>query len=50
LLLIYTEALVVTSKENGKTKYMVMSGDQNGQNHNLKVGNKSIDGVEQFTF
>jgi len=44
----HTEALVSTSKETGldvnaeKTKYMVMSPDQNaGQNHNIKIYNKS---------
>jgi sorting nexin-29 len=52
-----TEALVVTSKEVGlevnakKTKYMVMSQDQNaGQNHNMKVDNKSFERVEQFQY
>jgi len=30
---------------------MVVSRDQNeGKNHSIKVGNKTIDGVEQFTF
>jgi hypothetical protein len=45
-----TEALVVASKEVGlkvnaeKTKYMVMSRNQNaGQNHNIKLDNKSFD-------
>jgi hypothetical protein len=44
-----TEALVVASKEIGlevnaeKTKYMVMSRNQNaGQNHNIKIDNKSL--------
>jgi pectate lyase len=44
-----TEALVVASKEIGlevnaeKTKYMVMSRDQNaGQNYNVKLDNKSF--------
>jgi len=51
LLLLHTEALVVASKDTGKTKYLAMSRDQNaGQNHNIKIGNKSIDGVERFTF
>jgi hypothetical protein len=52
-----TEALVVASKEIGlevngeKTKYMVMSGDQNaGQNHNIKLDNKSFERVEQFKY
>jgi hypothetical protein len=50
-----TEALVVASKEIGlevnaqKTKYMVMSRNQNaGQNHNIKLDNKSFGRVEQF--
>jgi hypothetical protein len=50
-----TEALVVASKEIGlqvnaeKTKYMVISRNQNaGQNHNIKVDNKSFERVEQF--
>jgi hypothetical protein len=52
-----TEALVVASKETGlevnaeKTKYMVMSRDQNaGQNHNIKLDNKSFERVEQFRY
>jgi hypothetical protein len=52
-----TEALVVTSKEIGlevnaeKTKYMVMSRDQNaGQNHNIKIDNKPFERVEQFKY
>ena len=43
------EALIVASKENvlevnaDKTKYMVMSRDQNaGQSHNTKMGNNSF--------
>jgi hypothetical protein len=50
------EALVVASKEIGlevnvgKTKYMVMSRDQNaGQSHNLNV-NMSFEIVEQFKY
>jgi hypothetical protein len=50
-----TEAVVVASKEIGlevnaeKTKYMVMSCNQNaGQNHNMKIDNKSFHRVEQF--
>jgi hypothetical protein len=50
-----TEALVVTGREIGlevnaeKTKYMVMSRNQNaGQNHNIKIDNKSFERVEQF--
>jgi hypothetical protein len=49
--------LVVASKEIGlevnaeKTKCMVMSGDQNaGQNHNIKLDNKSFERVEQFKY
>jgi hypothetical protein len=52
-----TEALAVTSKEIGlevnaeKTKYMVMSQDQNaGQNHNRKIDNKFFERVEQFKY
>jgi hypothetical protein len=52
-----TEALVVASKEIGlevnaeKTKYMVMSRDQNaGKNHNIKLDNKSFERVEQFKY
>jgi hypothetical protein len=51
------EALVVTSKEIGlevnadKTKYMVMSGDQNaGQSHNTKVDKSSFETVEEFKY
>jgi pimeloyl-CoA synthetase len=52
-----TEALVVASQEIGlevnaeKTKYMVMSGDQNaGQNGNIKLDNKSFERLEQFKY
>jgi hypothetical protein len=52
-----TEALVVASKEIGlevnaeKTKYMVTSRNQNaGQNHNIKLDNKSFERVEQFKY
>jgi hypothetical protein len=51
------EALVVASKENGlevnaeKTKYMVMSPYHIvGQNHNLKIGNKRFERVEQLKY
>ena len=43
-----------TSKEIGlevnadKTKYMVMSRDQNGRSHNIKNDNSSFERVEQF--
>jgi hypothetical protein len=34
-----------------KTKYMVMSRDQNaGQNGNIQIGNKSFETVEQFKY
>jgi len=49
--------LVVPSKETGlevnadKTKYMVMSGDQNaGQSHSTKTDNSSFERVEQFKY
>jgi len=49
------EALVLSSKENGlevnadKTKYMVMSRDQNaGRCHSMKTDNSSFQRVEQF--
>ena len=53
----YAEALIVASKEVGlevnvdKTKYMVMSQDQNaGQSHNMKTGFNSFDSVEKFKY
>jgi len=49
-----SEALVVASKgialeiNTDKTKYMVMSRDQNaGRSHNMKIDNKSFVRVEQ---
>jgi hypothetical protein len=52
-----TEALVITSKEIGlevnaeKTKYMVMSQDQNArQNINTETGNKSFATIEKFKY
>jgi hypothetical protein len=52
-----TEALVVASKETGpevnadKTKYMVMSRDQNaGHNHNIKTDNKSVVRLEPYIY
>jgi len=49
------EALVVASKEielevnADKTKYMIMSRDQNtGRNHNIKTDNSSFERVEEF--
>jgi hypothetical protein len=51
------EALIVASKEIGlevnadKTKYMVMSWDQNaGQCHRMKTGNSSFERVEEFKY
>ena len=58
-LLVYynTKAFVVSSKEIGlevnvdKTKYMVMSRDQNaGQSHNIQNNNSSFERVEQFKY
>jgi len=52
-----TDTLVVASKEIGlvanadKTKYMVMSRDQNaGRSYNIKTDNSSFERVEQFTY
>jgi hypothetical protein len=52
-----TEVLLIASKEIGlevnaeKTKYMVMSRDQNaGQNGYIQIGNKSFETVEQFKY
>jgi hypothetical protein len=52
-----TEALVVASKENGievnadKTKYMIMSRDQNlERSHNIKTDNSSFERVEEFKY
>jgi hypothetical protein len=37
--------------QDSRTKYMVMSGDQNaGQNDNIKLDNKLFDRVEQFKY
>ena len=34
-----------------KTKYMIMSGDQNaGRSHSMKIDNSSIERVEEFKF
>jgi len=51
------ELLVVASKETGqevnadKTKYMVMSRDQNaGRSHSMKIDNSSIERVEEFEY
>jgi hypothetical protein len=52
-----TRQLLVYAKEIGlelntkKTKYMVMSRNQNaGQNHNIKIDNKSFEVVEHFKY
>ena len=51
------EALIVASKETGrevnvdKTKYMVMSGDQNaGRSQNVRIDNRSLERVEEFKY
>ena len=51
------EALVVATKEIGleintdKTKYMIMSRDQNaGRSHSMKIDNSSIERVEEFNY
>ena len=51
------ETLVAASKETGlevnadKTKYMVMSSDQNaGQHHDIKINNSSSERVEEFKY
>jgi hypothetical protein len=51
------EALVVATREIGlevnadKTKYMVMSRDQNaGRSHGMKIGNSSIERAEEFKY
>ena len=50
-------ALVVATKEIGlevnadKTKYMIMSRDQNaGRSHSTKIDNRSIGRVEEFKY
>ena len=52
-----TEALLVINKETelevnaDKTKYMIMSRDQNaGWSHNIKIDNSSFERVEEFTY
>ena len=52
-----TEALVIASKENGleanadKTKYMVMSRDQNEErSHDIKNDNSCFERDEQFRY
>ena len=51
------EALIVASNKAGpeanadKSKYMVISGDQNaGRSHNIKTDNSSLDRVEEFKY
>jgi RNA:NAD 2'-phosphotransferase (TPT1/KptA family) len=51
------EALVVAAKEIGleentdKTKYMVMSRDQNaGRGHSVKIDNSSCERVDEFKY
>ena len=51
------EALAVATKEIGlevnadKTKYMIMSRDQNvGRSHSMKIDNSSIEMVEEFKY
>ena len=51
------EALLVASKETGlkvnadKTKYMVMSRDQNaGRSHNIRINNSSFEKVEEYKY
>ena len=52
-----TEALLVGSKDIGleqnadKTKYMVMSRDQNAElSHKIKIDNRSFERVEEFKY
>ena len=53
-----TEAVVVASSKEiglevnaGKTKYMVMSRDQNAERiHSMKMDNSSIERVEEFKY
>jgi hypothetical protein len=51
------EALVAATRDIGlevsadKTKYMVMSRDQNaGQNHSVRIDNSTFDRVEEFKY
>ena len=53
----YAEALVVATKAIGlevnadKTKYMIMSRDQNaGRSYNMKIDNSAIERVEEFRY
>ena len=54
---LFLVALVVATKEIGlevnadKTKYMIMSRDQNaGRSHSMKIGNSCIERVEEFKY
>jgi len=60
MMLIYweeAEALVAATRENGlevnadKTKYMVMSRDQNaGRSHSVRIENNTFERVEEFKY
>jgi hypothetical protein len=39
-----------TKKNTEKTKYMVVSHHQNGQNHNILIPNKSFENVANFKY
>ena len=44
-------ALLVHQSPIGKTKYMIMSRDQNaGQSYSMKIDNSSIERVEEFKY
>jgi hypothetical protein len=52
-----TETLIDATKEiclevnAGKTQYMLLSRHQNeGQNHNIKIGDRSFENVSQFKY
>jgi len=52
-----TEVLVAATRETGlevsadKTKYMVMSRDQNaGRNHSVRIDNSTLERVEEFKY
>ena len=57
IIIIESIVLVVATKETGlevnadKTKYMIMSRDQNaGRSHSMKIDNSSIQRVEEFKY